>query len=358
MTAEAAYVVRGENPILRGEVVEQLLVELVGDDDRMLTVEELVVPGKAAAGEGSDDAPTGAEGRAAVMAAALNAAHSPPFMTSRRVVVIQEAGNLARDDVGGIVEYLGDPLPTTALVVVPGAGRLPKDLADALKRAKAVELGPAAERTGDVLEQHLRDAELKLRPEAVKTMSTHLGEDAGRIPALVDLLVSSFGPGATLDVADVEPYLGDAGAVPSYVLTNTIEAGDAPAALDTLHRLLAAADPRQQRPMHPLQVMGLLHGYYRRIARLTDPEIRSARDAVDALGGRIKEYPARKALEQARALGSDGVRQAFDHLSTADLDLKGARAIPEEAVLEVLVARLASLSARANRGRARPRARR
>ena len=34
----------------------------------------------------------------------------------------------------------------------------------------------------------------------------------------------------------------------------------------------------------------------------------------------------------------------------ADLDLKGARAIPEDAVLEVLVARLAALSGRARGG--------
>jgi DNA polymerase-3 subunit delta len=352
MTA-AAYLVRGENPILRGEVLEQLVEELVGDDDRMLAVEELTVPGKASAGEAADDLPTGAEGRAAVMDAALNAAQSPPFMTERRVVVVHEAGNLARDDVGGLVGYLADPLPTTVLVVVAGGGRLPKDLLDALKSVKAKELGPKAERTGDVLAQHLEASGLEVGPDAAKAIAGHIGEDAGRIPQLVELLVSTYGPGASLDRADVEPYLGEAGAIPAYQLTNAIEAGDVPGALDTLHRMLNAADPRQQRPMHPLQVMGMLAGSYRRIARLTDPDVRNAKDAVEALGGKVKEYPARKALEQARALGSDGVRKAFDHLFAADLDLKGARAIPEDAVMEVLVARLAALSGR-RRGRTRP----
>ena len=106
--------------------------------------------------------------------------------------------------------------------------------------------------------------------------------------------------------------------------------------------------------MHPLQIVGMLHGYFARIAKLTDPEIRNPADAVAALGGRVKEYPARKALDQARALGTDGMREAFDHLFAADLDLKGARAIPEDAVMEVLVARLASLSARAGRRGGRP----
>jgi DNA polymerase III delta subunit len=144
--------------------------------------------------------------------------------------------------------------------------------------------------------------------------------------------------------------------VPNYLLTNAIEAGDVPGALGTLRRMLTATSAGQPRPMHPLQVMGTLHSYYRRLLRLNDPDIRSPRDAMTALGGRVKEYPARKALDQARALRSDGLRTAFDHLFAADLDLKGARAIPEDAVLEVLVARLAALTGR-SRGAPRDRRR-
>jgi hypothetical protein len=38
------------------------------------------------------------------------------------------------------------------------------------------------------------------------------------------------------------------------------------------------------------------------------------------------------------------LRTAFDLLSKADLDLKGASGVPEDAVIEVLVVRLAGLS--------------
>ncbi len=355
------YVVTGVDPVLQAEALEQLLAELVGDDDPTLAVEELTVPGRAAAGEGESDAPTGAEGRAEVVAAALNAAQSPPFMTARRVVVLREAGNLSKQDAEPLVEYLGDPMDTTTLVVVAGGGRPPKGLTDALRAAKAVIFGPASERTGDVLAQQLEDAGIALEPDAAKVVTAHLGEDAGRVPQLVEVLASAFGAGATLDVDDVEPYLGDAGSVPGYLLTNAIEAGDMAGALETLRRMLTATGPGQPRPMHPLQVMGMLHSYYRRVARLDDPEVRSPRDAVAALSGRIKEYPARKALDAARALGSDGLRQAYDYLFAADLDIKGARAIPEDGVMEVLVARLAALHGRARgaaRGRRVARARR
>jgi DNA polymerase III subunit delta len=350
-----AYVVSGSDPVLQREALEALLAELVGDDDRTLAVEELTVPGRVAGGEGESDAPAGAEGRAEMVAAALNAAQSPPFMTARRVVVLREASNLAKQDAEPLVEYLDDPMDTTSLVVVPGGGRLPKNLLDALHAAGAVRIGPPTERTADVLAQHLDAAGIEVRPEAAKLVASHLGEDAGRVPQLVELLASAFGDGAALDATDVEPYLGDAGSVPGYLLTNAIEAGDMAGALDTLRRMLTASGPGQQRPMHPLQVVGMLHSYYRRVSRLDDPDVRTPRDAMAALDGRVKEYPARKALEAARALGSDGLRQAYDHLFAADLDLKGARAIPEDAVLEVLVARLAALSSRTRgTGRRRP----
>ena len=86
---------------------------------------------------------------------------------------------------------------------------------------------------------------------------------------------------------------------------------------------------------------------------IDDPEIRTDSEAAAALGGRMKDWQAGKLLAQARRLGTDGIREAYGLVAQADLDLKGARAIPEDAVMEVLVARLAALSARSG---ARPRA--
>ncbi len=54
-------------------------------------------------------------------------------------------------------------------------------------------------------------------------------------------------------------------------------------------------------------------------------------------------YPARKALSQYRRLGGSGVQRAIDLLATADLDLRGARELPDDLVMEILVARLSKL---------------
>jgi DNA polymerase-3 subunit delta len=231
-------------------------------------------------------------------------------------------------------------------VFVAGGGTMPPALTKKLKEIGAEERAPDSEKTDKVLIASAHDAGVLLTPDAAKLIASHLGDDAGRVSALVDVLSAAFGAGVSVTADDVRPYLGEAGAVPSYLLTNAIETGDPAAALETLHRLLTVSSPQQPKPMHPLQVMGLLTGYYRRILRLDDPSLRSPADAIAALGGKVKEYPARKALDQARSLGSGGIRQAFDALFQADLDLKGARGIPEQAVMEVLVVRLARLSAR------------
>jgi DNA polymerase-3 subunit delta len=55
-------------------------------------------------------------------------------------------------------------------------------------------------------------------------------------------------------------------------------------------------------------------------------------------------FPAGKALDQLRALGPQGVRRAIALLATADLDLRGQRELPDDVVMEVLVARLSRLA--------------
>jgi len=345
----SVHYVRGDDPTLRDLALARLVTELVAEDDRALAVEEHSVPGR-----GSESDTGGAEGRALAVGGALNAAQSPPFMTTRRVVVLRDAGNLTAADATPLVTYLEAPADTTELVLVAGGGRLPANLAKACK-GRVHELGPASEKTAEVLDDAVATAGIGLDRAAAKRVHDHLGEDAGRVPQLVATLDSAFDDGVTLGVEEVLPFLGEEGPVPGYQLTNAIEGGDAPGALAVLHRLLTAAGGREGRVMHPLQVLGLLQSHYRRILRLDDPDVHTPADAVEALGGRVKEYPAKKALGQARALGTDGIRRAFDLLHQADLDLKGARAIPEDAVMEILVARLAQLSSRSGAARRRSR---
>ena len=340
------HLVTGDDPILRGEAVQTLVGDLLAGDDPTLALEEHEVPGRATA----DGEAGGADARLAVVEGVLNAAATPPFMTSRRIVVLRDVGLLAAAEVEPLVRALEDLLPTTELVLVAGGGRTPKALDDVVKRAGAVH-APAAMKPADVLARELDRADIALQADATKAVLAHVANDAGLLPALVVTLAGAYGPGTSLRAEQVEPYLSGGGSIPVWDLTNAIEKGDVAAALVALHAMLTVTSPTQPRPMHPLQVLGLLHSQYRKLLALDDPEVRTAEDAAAALGGRTSPNAARFRLRQARALGSDGLRQALDHLARADLDLKGERAIPEDVVMEVLVARLAELSTRTGGGR-------
>jgi DNA polymerase III subunit delta len=135
--------------------------------------------------------------------------------------------------------------------------------------------------------------------------------------------------------------------VAPYLLTGAVDRGETETALDVLGRLRGAG-------FHPLQVMVLLHRHYQRILRLDDPEVGGEADAVAALGGKVKPYPASLALRQSQSLRTAGIREAYEALAKADLDLRGASAAPEEATLEVLVARLAGISRRTGTRARRP----
>jgi len=142
----ATYLVKGTDPSLRDRVVDELVTEILGADDPTLALEDITIPGRASAGDDTD-APAGADGRDAAVAALLNAAGSPPFMTEHRVVVVRDVGALTAGDVDGIVRYLDDPLDSTILVFVAGGGTMPPALTKKLKEVKAQERAPESEKT-------------------------------------------------------------------------------------------------------------------------------------------------------------------------------------------------------------------
>lgn len=321
------YLVRGDDPALRSEAVRNLVHELVGTGDASLTVEEH---------EATDDGDT---------SAIADAAQTPPFLTERRVVVAREVSAYSSEALEPLLAYLENPLDTTALVLVSGdKGRMSQKLVNAVKKAgHIVESGVPANKKGrdTWLAEQLKGAPVKLDPAAIRLVDAHLGEDLGRLTNLLESLAAAYGQGHRTSVDDIEPFLGEAGSVPPWELTDAIDGGRTDVAVGALHRMLTAGD------RHPLQIMATLHGHYGRMLRLDGAGIRDETEAATALGMKGSTFPAKKALTQSRKLGHDGVAEAFRLLAEADLDLRNFRKDwPEQLVMEVLVARLSRLGGR------------
>ena len=325
------HLVRGDDESLVRDAVRDLIDGLVGDGNRSLMVEEL-------AGDDYE------------LSALVDAAQTPPFLTDRRIVVGRDVHRFSTADaVAPLVAYLSDPLDTTALIVVWTAGRVPKPLLDAVRESGGEQLdsspGHNARAQKQWLDEHVSASGLKLDQRAIKLLGDTLGEDVGRLSGVLATLESTFGAGAKLSDDDIAPYIGEAGGIAPWELTDAIDRGDIPTALDKLHRMHGPGG------RHALQLMSTIHGHFSRMLALDGADVRSEKDAAAVLGLRGSTFPAKKALDQVRRLGHDRLVNAFGLLAQADRDLRGEKGYPREVadslVMEVLVARLANLSASA-----------
>jgi DNA polymerase III subunit delta len=323
------HLVRGDDEVILRDAARDLVHALLGDLDAGLAVEDV-----------GAERFRPAEGAEVGIAPLVEAAQTPPFLTDRRIVVGRDLDAFTRaEQVAPLVAYLGDPLPTTSLVLVWGAGRIPKSVLDAVKASggQVHDTAPGRKLAAWVDEQ-VAAAGLRLDRAATERLVAWLGDDPPRLVGVLGTLVGTYGPGARLGPEELEPFLGEPGGVPPWELTDALDRGDISGALGKLHRMVGGGG------RHPLQVMATLHGHYARMLQLDGADVTGEKDAAQLLGLRGSTFPARKALSQTRRLGHDRVVEAIDLLAGADLDLRGGKAWPDELVLEILVARLARLA--------------
>ena len=106
--------VDGDDATLVGEAVRAVIEDLVGDEERGLAVEDF-------GGEEVD------------LARVADSCATPPFLSPRRIVIVRDVGRFSTDEVGPLLGYLEDPLPTTVLILVAGGGAVAPKLAAAVK---------------------------------------------------------------------------------------------------------------------------------------------------------------------------------------------------------------------------------
>lgn len=355
------HLVKGDDPVLRADATARLVEQLLAGEDRSFALDDLEIPqrkGDEAEDGGADDTDDAPDEGVdlSIVERIMVALGSPPFLTSRRVVVIRNYGGLSKDQSTIVAERLDDPTPGVFVVLERhGGGNKKFPIDKACETAGVKPIRPEAEnfgkdsKTTSVVEFELQrcliHSGVKIHTEARARIVDHLGDDAGRVAELVDVLASRFPIGATVRADDVEPYLGAAGTLDKpFALTSAIESGDTAKALDVLYRLMHATSAKHTTAAHPMQLMGTLTGYYRSLLKLDSPNIVSKEDAAAVLGG--NPWAAKYRLDALRRIGSSGLHQAFGHLAQADLDLRGLRAIDEETVMQILVARLCALGKR------------
>ena len=320
------YLITGEDERLISAQLTDLVDQLVGDADRSSVYESY------------DFAEVQADDRDAAVAQVVNAAQTQSLFADFRVVVARHVETTPLN-LEPLVAYVKAPAEQCHLVLT-ARGRVPKALSDALKKAGTAmfETTPPSKRR-ELVEWYKTkfvEAGLKIDAVALEEVVEWLGQDSARLPGLLEVLASTYGQKQRLSYDDVSPFLGEAGHVQPWDLTDAIDGGDTANALFMLRRMLASGE------FHAFQVLSILHNHYTKVLRLDGSGASNPMDAMQFIGSR-SEFQGRKYLELSRSLGSKKAFDAIQLLARADRGLRGATGLDNELVLEVLVARLSRL---------------
>ncbi len=220
------------------QAARALIEQLVGQRDPALVVEEH-------GGSSGDELDIGI---------VVDACTTPPFLIDRRVVVVRDAGRLNASDGGRLVDYLADPLLSSILVLVGGGGTVPQALAKSIAaKGQVIDTSAGIGKARKAwVSDHVKDGPVRLNAAATNLIGQHLGEDLGRLAGILDTLAAAYGEGASIGPAELSPFLGEAGGVPPWDLTDSIDRGEPDKALEVLHRMFGAGGRA------PIEVLSLL----------------------------------------------------------------------------------------------------
>jgi DNA polymerase-3 subunit delta len=265
----------------------------------------------------------------------VGAANTLAFLGGTRLVLVREVQAWLKTDKDIVTAYLASPAPDACLALV--AERLPAG--DVLRVATA--------KHGEVLE-YPAPKEGQLPQWLVREARERLGMDLGLQEAR--LLVQRCGDDQSILLRELEKlqlYAGDRRVTaedvrcvgtPTYEasifdLLDSLALGRGAAAFAAADELLAAGERRE------LLFYRILRNF-QSLSRVA--AMREAGMSQEAIQTelKLKPYPARKLMEQAARLGTDGVARRLAILAESDARMKGMGTLPDDVELQLCLGRL------------------
>ncbi len=320
------------DPTLVADALHRVVAEALGSLDPSFALQDFTAKDATS----TSDAP--------LLSLVMEALNTPPFLVGRRVVVVRDAQQLTADEVETLVGWMKSPTPDVVLclgVVGPKTNKLVKAADEIVAAGAGSEKGAKPSYVRDTFAQYGVEADAA----ALALVLNHFGDELERVDALARTLQNIYGT-SPLNVKHIEPYLGEAGNLPEWDLTDAIDKGNVTLAITVARRML------DSRGRAGLQIINICQRHYLKAARVEGLAI-DAEGVAQILG--TKTFTAGKAQAVARQLGPERLADAIAMVAQADLDLKGAvsfggkdlesdQDVTELTVVEVLVARLARLS--------------
>ena len=244
-----------------------------------------------------------------------------------RAVVVDAVENWRKADVDALAAYLDDPTPDTVLVLV----------GDDLKKDSPLEKLAAAK--GEVLRYEIpkgaklltwtaaqfKESGVRADGEAARALVEIVGEDPVALAGEVTK-IAAWADGEPVGRREVEQLATPGREAAAWAVTDAWGARDLPALVDACELALEKKDP------FLIAVNLASHVGKVRAAQALAEEGLAVREVASRL--RMKEFPARKALQQAERYSRAELDAALVRLAELDAAIKGASRLSAE--LELL----------------------
>jgi DNA polymerase-3 subunit delta len=313
------YVLHGDEHFLKRRVLAALKTIVLGAED-------------------NDFGLSNHEGDKAVWAEIHDELETLPFLTPRRLVVMDRADPFVSHERARLEKYFAEPSKTGVLVLDVQAWPATTKLAKALPEAATIVCkAPAAAKLSEWCAEWCAARHSKpMSASAARMLVDLVGTDMGLLDQEMAKLAIYVGGNGRIDTADVDQLVGQTRAENTWKVFDLIGAGQASEALAHLDRLLDQGE-------EPLRLLGAFGMQLRRLAQAArlHGQGEPLPDALERAG--VPPFGRRGAEQQLRHLGRRRLDQIYDWLLETDLGLKGSSQLPPRTLLERLVVRLARM---------------
>lgn len=258
-----------------------------------------------------------------------------PFLSPRRLVIIEKADPFVTKHRSALEKYVANPSATGVLVLDvttwPATTKLAKALAgDATITCKA----PAAHKLPEWCVQRAAAHGKQLTVQAARLLVDLVGPEMGLLDQELAKLAIYVGDAKRIDPDDVDKLVGHSRGENMWKIFDAIAAANTSEALAILDRLLDQGE-------EPLRILGAFSMQLRRLAqayRLTQ-QGSPLLSALEQVG--VPPFGIKNAEQQLKHLGRRRTEKLYDWLLETDLGLKGSSQLPPRTLLERFIVQLA-----------------
>jgi len=262
-----------------------------------------------------------------------------PFLSPRRLVIVENADPFVTEFRAQLEKYVGQPAGTGTLVLDVKSWPSNTKLAKLIDSAATIVCkAPDAHRLPHWCVQWTGSRHGKqLDLAAAQLLVELIGQEMGQLDQELTKLAIYVGKAQRIEVDDVDQLVGRSQAAKIFKVFDAIGAGLAGEALRIMDHAFEQGDD-------PHRILGAFSMQLRRLAqaaRLTRHR-RTPRAALQEVG--VPPFAIRGCEQQLRHLGRPRTEQLYDWLLQTDLGLKGSSQLPPRTLLEKLVVKLAQKS--------------